>query len=346
MMENLDDNVGRVLRRLDELKLGDNTIVIYFSDNGPNGHRWTGGMKGTKGTVDEGGVRSVFFLRWPAGGIRPGTVVKEITGAVDLLPTLCALAGVPRAGDRPLDGRDLSPLLRGQQVAWTERMIFSHQNGNVSVRSQQYRLDARGGLFDMVADPGQTRNIAAGKAEIAGQMGRAAAAWRAAVLPRAKDDRPYPVGFASFPRTPLPARDGVPHGGVKRSGNAPNCSYFVNWTSRDDSMTWDIEVNTAGDYEVEILYTCPLADAGSTIELEFKGRKLAGKVAPGWDPPLYTNQDTIQRPAGESRMKEFRPLQLGVARLEKGRGLLTLRALEIPGRSVMDVRQINLILRP
>ena len=166
------------------------------------------------------------------------------------------------------------------------------------------------------------------------------------MLPKSGDDRPYPVGFAQFPRTPLPARDGVPHGGVKRSGNAPNCSYFVNWTSRDDSMTWDIEVNTAGDYEVEILYTCPLADAGSTIELDFQGRRLAGKVAPGWDPPLYTNQDTIPRPAGESQMKEFRPLKLGTMRLERGSGPLTLRALEIPGRSVMDVRRVTLTLLP
>ena len=345
MMENLDANVGRVLRRLDELKLSDNTIVIYFSDNGPNGHRWTGGMKGTKGTVDEGGVRSVFFLRWPAGGIRPGTVVKEIAGAIDLLPTLCALAGVPRVGDKPLDGRNLAPFLLNESVLWPDRMIFSHQNGNVSARSQQYRLDARGALFYMIADPGQTRNIAAEKPGIVEQMRRAVADWRAEVLPKSGDDRPYPVGFAEFLRTPLPARDGVPHGSVKRSGNAPNCSYFVNWTNRNDTMTWDIEVNTSGQYEVEILYTCPSADAGSTVELEFNGSKLAGKVVPGWDPPLYTNQDTVQRPAGESRMKEFRPLKLGVMRLEKGRGLLTLRALDIPGRSVMDVRQIDLVLR-
>ena len=142
----------------------------------------------------------------------------------------------------------------------------------------------------------------------------------------------------------MPARDGIPHGGVKRSAGAPNCSYFVNWTSRDDKMTWDIEVNTTGEYDVEILYTCPLADAGSTIELEFNGAKLAGKVTPGWDPPLYTNQDTIPRPAGESQMKEFRPLALGRMKLEKGRGLLTLRARAVPGRTVADVRLVALTL--
>ncbi len=346
MVENLDANVGRVLRRLDELKLADNTIVIYFSDNGPNGNRWTGGMKGTKGTTDEGGVRSVFFMRWPGGGIQPGTVVKEIAGAIDLLPTLTAMTGVKRVGDKPLDGRNLAPLLlRKQDADWAPRLIYSHQNGAISARSQQYRLDNRGALFDMIADPGQTKNIASDKPEVAAQMTKAVADWRAEVLPKSNDARPYPVGYAGFPRTPLPARDGVPQGGVKRSAAAPNCSYFVNWTTLDDKMSWDIEVNMTGTYDVEILYTCPVADAGSTIELEFNGAKLTGKVLPGWDPPLYTNQDTIPRPNGESKMKEFRPLNLGLMHLEKGRGLLTLRALKIPGRSVMDVRQVNLTLK-
>jgi hypothetical protein len=252
---------------------------------------------------------------------------------------------VKPAGERPLDGRDLAPLLLGQRVDWPDRTLFSHQNGNVSARSQRYRLDARGALFDMLNDPGQTKNIAQEQRDVAARMTKAVAEWRTEVLPKGREDRPFPVGYKEFPRTPLPARDGVPHGGVKRSAGAPNCSYFVNWTSLEDKMTWDIEANTAGTYDVEILYTCPVADAGSTIELEFNGAKLEGKVAPGWDPPLYTNQDTIRRPPGESQMKEFRALALGAMRLEKSRGMLTLRAREIPGKSVMDVRQINLTLR-
>ncbi|MCX6951626.1 MAG: sulfatase-like hydrolase/transferase, partial [Verrucomicrobia bacterium] len=370
MAENLDQNVARVLRRLDELKLADNTIVIYFSDNGPAGFRWNGGMKGRKGTTDEGGVRVPFFIRWP-GKIPAGTTVPQIAGAIDLLPTLTSLAGIPRAGTKPLDGRDLSPLLTGQGAAWPDRLIFSHQNGNVSVRSPQYRLDNRGALYDMIADPGQQRDVAAEFPEVAKSLAAAVTAWRKDVLGtdpdapvpaataakkknKAKagggvglppDDRPYPVGYAEFPMTPLPARDGTPHGTLRRSASAPNSSYFVNWTSPDDSITWDIEVATSGTYEVAIDYTCPVPDAGSTIELSFNGAKLAGKVAPGWDPPLYTNQDTIPRPAAESKMKEFHLLQLGAITLEKGRGPLTLRATTIVGKSVMDMRQVTLTLR-
>ena len=162
MTENIDKNVGRILRRLDELKLSDNTIVVYFSDNGPNSWRWNGGMKGRKGSTDEGGVRAPFLIRWP-GHIKPGRTVPDIAGAIDLLPTLTKLAGVPRVGTKPLDGVDLSPLLFGTASQWPDRVIFSHQNGGVSARSPRYRLDSRGALFDMSADPGQQTDISAQK---------------------------------------------------------------------------------------------------------------------------------------------------------------------------------------
>ncbi|MCB1080030.1 MAG: sulfatase-like hydrolase/transferase, partial [Verrucomicrobiae bacterium] len=75
MLENQDWNVGRVLAKLEELHLQENTIVLYFSDNGPNTFRWTGGMRGKKGMTDEGGVRSVCYLRWP-GKLPAGRTVS------------------------------------------------------------------------------------------------------------------------------------------------------------------------------------------------------------------------------------------------------------------------------
>ncbi len=225
-------------------------------------------------------------------------------------------------------------------------MIFSNQGGRVSVRTQQFRLDDKGALFDMAADPGQTRNIAGERTEVAARLSAAVADWRRDVLPAAagKDDRPYPVGYREFPRTWLPARDGLPHGGVKRSAPAPNCSYFVNWTRSDDRITWDIDVHTAGDYEVTLLYTCAESDVGSTIELGFGGSSITGTVAPAWDPPLITNQDVIPRPPAESILKEFWPLKLGVARLKQGRGELSLRATTVAGKEVMHLRGVTLTL--
>jgi arylsulfatase A-like enzyme len=371
MVENQDQNVGRLLAKLTELGLSDNTIVVYFSDNGPNTMRFNGGMKGKKGSTDEGGLRVPGFIRWPKA-IAPGGRVDQITAAIDLLPTLVSLAGIQRVGDKPLDGQDLSPLLlaRSQPDAgrtWPERMIFSTWAGRTSVRTQQFRLDHQGQLYDMIDDPGQTRDISDQQPQAAQRLKQAVRQWSeemrseaagkpspAVIAERSDaprgtrnrvDPRPIHVGFAEFPITILPARDGQPIGSVNRSSSAPNASYFVDWTSPDDALLWSIEVQTAGRYEVVIDYTCPLADAGSLVELSFQSAAIQATVQPGWDPPLYTNQDTLPRPPAESPSKEFRPLALGTIELPKGSGQLTLRALEIPGRSVMDVRRLTLTLQ-
>jgi hypothetical protein len=211
------------------------------------------------------------------------------------------------------------------------------------VRTQRYRLDDQGRLYDMTADPGQTRDVSGEQKMVAAEVSRAVAAWRKEHLDRVrKDDRPFPVGHREFPATVLPARDGVPHGGVRRSASAPNCSFFTNWTARDDRITWNVEVVADGRYEVDVLYTCPKEHVGATVELSFGGATVSGKVAPAHDPPLRgKDHDRVSRGA-ESYVKDFKPLQLGTVTLAKGRGPLTLRATDIPGKQVMDVRAVTL----
>ncbi|MBI5397704.1 MAG: sulfatase-like hydrolase/transferase [Verrucomicrobia bacterium] len=344
MCENIDWNVGRLLRKLDELKLSENTIVIYFCDNGPNGRRWNGGMKGRKGSVDEGGVRSPFLIRWP-GRIPAGAKVPQIAGAIDLLPTLADLAGIPVVSAKPLDGVSLNPLLLGAAKDWPDRMIFSHWAGRVSVRTQRHRFVAPNQLFDMPADPGQDRNIAGEQPGVAARLSGAVEKWKEQLLPGlGKQEWPFTVGYREMPLTQLPARDGVPHGNVRRSAKAPNSSFFTNWTSTDDRITWDVEVATAGKYEAVIHYACPKADVGSTIELGLNGSRIEGVVSEPHDPPLRGQEhDRIPRES-ESYVKDFKPMRLGVMDLKPGRGLLTLRALKMPGKSVMEVRLVLLTL--
>jgi hypothetical protein len=198
----------------------------------------------------------------------------------------------------------------------------------------------------MVADPGQDHDVAAEHPEETARLSQAKAAWRAELLPKTdKDDRPFTVGYPEFPNTQLPARDGVPHGGVQRSSKAPNCSYFTHWTSPEDSMTWDIDVATTGKYEAVIYYTVPAADVGSSVELSFEGNRLEGKVAEANDPPLHGMEHDRAQRGQESLVKDFKPLDLGEIELKKGRGPLTLKALKVPGKSVMDVRLMFLTLK-
>lgn len=362
MVENQDGNVGRVIQALDELGLTDDTIVVYFSDNGPNGDRWNGNLKGRKGSTDEGGLKSVCFLRWPAG-LPAGKSVNQIAGAMDLLPTLLALTGVDPVSEKPLDGWDLSPLLLGNGGQWPQRMIFSTWAGRISARTQNYRFDHQGHLYDMRQDPQQLNPITEQHPDIVGQFQEGVGQWREEVLQAAGtaddaklspaerrqrrqgvDQRPIPVGFVEFPITILPARDGSPVGEVRRSSSAPNCSYFVNWIRTTDRLEWLVDVQRAGRYTVTIDYTCPPSDVGSTIQFSLGQQSLTTQVVQAWDPPLYTNQDTLPRPPAESSMKPFRTMELGAIELLAGEGRLTLQATEIPGQSVMDLRRITLRL--
>lgn len=345
MCENIDWNVGRVLAMLKELDAEQNTIVIYFSDNGPNSWRWNGGMKGRKGSTDEGGVRSPFLIRWP-GRIAAGRRVPGIAAAVDLFPTLTDFAGIS-GGGTGRDGLNLKPLLLWGHDTWPcDRMIFSHWNGRVSVRTLQYRLDQRGALFDMEVDPGQTRDVADEHPAMAERLREAVAKWKAELLPGLRDDdRPFPVGHAVHAVTQLPARDAKFSGGVKRSNRFPNCSYLTNWTGLDDRITFDVQVLQAGRYEAAIYYACPAADIGATVELSFGEARVRGRLNEANDPPLVgAAEDRV--PRGESFVKDFKPWRLGEIDVPAGRGELALRAIEIPGRQAMEFRLLTLRLLP
>jgi arylsulfatase A-like enzyme len=339
MCENIDWNVGRVLETLDELKITDQTIVIYFSDNGPNGRRWNGGMKGVKGSTDEGGVRSPFFIRWP-GVINAGVTIPQIAGAIDLLPTLADLTGVRIVGKKKLDGVSLKPLLTGSVSEWPERMIFNAWRGRVSLRTQQYRLDHQGKLFDMLADPGQKVDVSKEHPELLDRYKKAVAEWKEETQSPVKV-RPFTVGHLGAQVTYLPARDGKSHGSIKRSSRHPNCSFFTNWTSKDDSITWNIEVLTAGSYQAQVYYTCKKENVGAALELSFNRNKTGAKITEVHDPPLEGEAEN--RVFGtESYVKDFKPTSLGILKMPSGRGVLTLRATDIPGDEAVDVRYVVL----
>lgn len=341
MVENIDDNVGRVLKKLDELELSDNTIVIYFSDNGPNGDRWNGGMRGKKGSVDEGGVRVPMVIRW-SGKIKAGLEVGALAGAIDMMPTLLDLAGIKRVGDKPLDGHSQKGRLFEEDLDYAVPVLYSNQNGRVSVRVPGYRLDHKGRLYDMVKDPGQTKDIADQQPDRAKLLRGFAEAWREDVGLNGKNEpRPFTVGHGDWPVTELPARDATSKGGIKRSSPHPNCSYFLNWTSKDDAIMWDVQVLTAGLYEAFVYYACPAKDVGSTIELRLGDAAVSVKVTEAHDPPIQGKEENriYKR---ESFVKDFKPMSLGVIELPAGKGELVLKASEIPGGQVIEFRRLML----
>ncbi len=341
MCENIDWNVGRVVYVLKDLGIEENTVVLFMNDNGPNSARWNGGMKGRKTHVDEGGVRSPLFIQWK-GSIEQGTVIEEIAGVIDLLPTLADIAGIDYQTKYPPDGVSLKPLIMKEQKLWEDRFIFSHFNDRVSLRSQRYRLDNEGRLFDMVSDPGQYADISENEPEVHRELSLALEEWRNTVLSELKpEDRPFTVGHPEAMYTQLPAADGLPYGNVERSNRWVSDSYFTNWTALDDKITWDVEVLASGNFDVEIYFTCPQADTGSVFELSFGNSFLEGKITEAHDPPVRgMENDRVVRV--ESYVKDFKPMTLGTIYLGQGRGEMKLQAKEIPGSQVMDFKTLVL----
>ena len=351
MCENIDSNVGRILDKLDQLKIAENTIVVYFCDNGPNGSRWNGGMKGRKGSTDEGGVRSPLHIRFPAQ-IKAGMHIKQIGAAIDLLPTLAQLCKVPIVGEKKLDGMSLVPVLapdslkpeaqRNELVDLQSRMIVSHWRKRVSIRDQRFRLDNQGKLFDIEKDPGQKKDVASEHPEVTRIMKRLASSFREDVLKGYDDDqRTFPVGHPDYKHTQIPARDGKTIGGIVRSNKFPNCSYFTNWKKTDDRITWDIEVIDDGNFDVTLYYTCRKQDVGTEFQIGFGKSVLKGKITEAHDPPeIGAKDDRVKRT--ESYVKDFKPLKLGTMKLLKGKGKLELKATRIPGDQAMEFRLLML----
>jgi arylsulfatase A-like enzyme len=342
MCENIDWNVGRIINELKKNDLLENTIIVYLSDNGPNGNRWNGEMKGIKGSTDEGGVRSPMIINW-LGKIPEGKIINKIASGIDLLPTLKDLAGIMSQPKIELDGVSLKPLIMNEKPKWKERYIYNYWRGKLSLRSQKYRLDHKGQLFDMIEDPNQTTDISNQKSQVLNKLFQAKEKWLKTVrveLPE-KDERPFYIGHPSLQSTQIPARDGNPIGEIIRSNRFPNDTYFTNWINLEDSITWEAEVLQDGDFEVVIYYTCAEDAVGSKFELSFGKSKLIGKINKYHDPEEFgKNRD--RSPRIESYTKDFIPLNIGKIRLKKGVGTLKLKGIKKTGKQLMDFRLLML----
>lgn len=342
MVENIDWNVGRVMKMLEETGLDKNTIILYFNDNGPNGSRWNDGMLGTKGSTDEGGMRTPLFVKWP-GVVPAGVKRPEISGAIDLLPTLADMAGIEVKTKYPLDGISVKALLLEGKVSQEDRIIFTHWNKRTSARSQQYRYNHRNELYDIPIDPGQKNNIANENPEVAENFKMLIDEWMKDVFANASDaPRNYPVGHPDFKITQLPAGDGIPHNGVVRSNRWPSSSYFTNWNTLEGKVSFAVDVLEEGVFDVEIYYSCPEGSEGSEVKLSLGDDSLIIKITEAHDPPLLgVEEDRFVRV--ESYEKDFKRLKAGSIHLAKGPGELSLQGVSMPGDMVMDFSNLVLI---
>ncbi len=201
MIRNIDDNVGRLLAKLNEWDIEQQTLVIFMTDNGHSVPAlYNAGMRAAKGTVYQGGVRVPSLWRWP-GRLQPGER-PQLAAHIDVFPTLAELAGakIHRDVRRRLDGRSFAPLLKEPNARWPDRFLFSHvgrweigkaaesEFRNCAVRTARFKLVNNTELYDLHADPGETRNVIADHPNVVARMRAAYDKWWAEVLPALENE--------------------------------------------------------------------------------------------------------------------------------------------------------------
>jgi len=335
MVENIDQNVGRLVQALETLDLTKETLIIFLSDNGPNGWRWNGGMEGIKGKVDEGGLRVPMIM---AGMERfsNGDRIPSITSVMDLFPTLLEICEVSLPDTLDLDGESMLPLLEGNRKE--DRALVQHWRGQTSVRTQQYRLAANGALYDMNEDEAQNVDLSDSVPVMRDSLLAIARRWEEEVLGELaeKDERPFPIQGEI---THLPARDGVGHGNIKRSNRWPNCSFYQDWKSSKDSITWEVEVSEDAWYEVSLYYALVEEGIGAHLKLTWDQTGTELVLNEAHESPLE-GAAYDRYPRGESLVRTWAEKRFSPLFLSQGKGRISLNL--IAGTVGPDVRLLVL----
>ncbi len=346
MVENMDYNIGRLLEKLDALKLTDNTIVIFFSDNGPNTERYNGDMKGRKGSVDEGGIRVPFYIRWP-GVIDPGTTA-QLAQATDILPTLLGLCGIKFDSRKLLDGMDLTQVILNKAQP-ADRYIFSRQalqnldNCNASVRNNRFRLVRTKNdtlLYDLINDQDQKKDISGLDGETTHDMSVLLGKWEYELVNGYRPVTTIEAGFREEQSFILPVQDATMTGSVRFSSIYPNQAYTEGWKRSGDSVYWNLNIKTEGEYLVDLQYGCPEYRTGS----EFILRSGKGDCSFGMNIPfesvILPERDYVKR--SESVERTWNWMTVGNIELNEGNVQIVLKLIRPASEDAGLIKAIRL----
>lgn len=352
MCENIDDNVGRLLKKLEDLKLDKNTIVIFMTDNGPNGRRFNGDMKGIKGSVDEGGIRVPCFVRWKSI-IQPATL-KTLSAHIDILPTLQELCQLKPTGTLPLDGRSLASVLLRNSLQ-SDRKMYTHvaqpelpiKSYPGSVRTNQYRLVVKENsteLYDMLADPSQKHDLSKTQPDITQKLRSDYLQWFSEVSKDIKPQLTIPLRTKRL-RFELPTYEAAFSGNLKyREGHGWVHDWLVNWTSPQDSIAWEVESTLNQRFIVEMVYTCPAENVGSEIQVSVANQRIRKNITKAFDPPMIPNRDRV--PRKEVDEKTWEKLTIGSILIPKGKNKIVISAPKIRHKEAAEIKSIILVRQP
>ncbi len=248
MVDNVDENIGRLESFLQETKLADNTIVVYLHDNGGSHgvQIFDANLRGWKTQLWEGGHRSPLFIRWPQGEIDGGRSIDGLTQIQDLVPTLLELSAIPRPANNKFDGISLVPAIRDKEAIPDRTLVVQYntpKKGNACVMWKQWRLISNTELYNLDADPKQTQNIIEQHPEIAAKLRAEYDLWWDSIQPELTIQTPIVIGDAA--ENPLTLSPGslqrpyfVDNDKIRRGENAVG--------------SYKLKVAQSGSYEISL----------------------------------------------------------------------------------------------
>lgn len=352
MVENVDDNVGRVMSYLKDNNLVENTIVIFMSDNGPNGVRFNGNMKGIKGSVHEGGVRVPFFISWK-DKLTAGEVIETPLSHIDIFPTLAELCNLRPLQGRPIDGNSFASLLKGKSAGHEhEQAIYTHvnfmefpvtENGG-GFRNNQYRLayeNDKAQLYDLIQDPGQKNDLAQQEPELTQKYLEKYQNWFLASTNDLQYDRAITLSASGVT---LPMYEANLSDGIKfKEGHAWAHDWIEKWDNKKDSIFWGIDCEKTGEYVVELEYMLKEANAGSKILCSIGKTEKAFTLQETFYSEQIESPDRIPRKEAYE-MKAWNRVALGSFYIPEGKQIVKLKAVDIKNENVAELYSLRLKL--
>jgi arylsulfatase A-like enzyme len=345
MIDSMDEAAGRVMRMLESLALNENTIIIFTSDNG--GLATTEGpdtpstinapLREGKGYLYEGGIRVPLVVHWPAQ-IQPSSHCDTPVASYDLFPTIAAICGL--AAEKPVDGVSILPLLQQTRPLLREPLYwhyphYSPQGGRPggAIREGDFKLiefyeNGRRELYNVVKDVSESTNLIEQDPGRVARMSAQLSAWRKEI--DAQKMRPNP-GFtpdtqAADGTITLAAKTADIHGVMVRYEPLPHKNTIGFWVREDDWVSWDFQMNSPGEFQMEIVQGCGQGSGGSEVDFTVADQTVGIKV-----------QDT-------GGFQKFVTRRIGTIRLAKaGRYTLAVKPRTRPGPAVMDLRQVRLV---
>ncbi|WP_173021524.1 sulfatase-like hydrolase/transferase [Lewinella sp. W8] len=342
MIENVDAQFGRLLDSLEAAGVLDNTVVVFSTDNGPNGDRYNRNLRGRKGQIDEGGVRVPFGIRLPGDHPANGKLLETPAAHIDLLPTLLDLAGQGARTPKNLDGKSLVPLLEGDPSGFDDRYIYTFLQGYNfspypgSMRNQEYLYVRRGAdeheLYDLHEDEGQQKNLFGQRDGLGREMADRYAAFAATVARPDLVAPPIDLGAAPGPIRLL-AHEGEPRGKTRfRETNGWANDFFVDLGQ--DGALWPIRNPRDVLFDVQIAYHLAGDEARTVVLSDASGNARTLRLQPAVTEELPV-ADRV--PRKEVYPRSWATATLKDLRIKAGATALTISGPDQPGLWIKEL---------